>query len=269
MMIHDHHLDSRPPSPGKLIEVFGPAAVGKSSITEALARRVDGYQFAYRLSKWRHAHRFLRHAVTCGPAVPCKLLFGSGGGRLRAKERVYLEVLYDVLKHRTLPGRRADDAGGIFFDQGPLHVISDLHPSNNELGELRAAPPSWYAQLKRWSNTLDVVVALDAPVDTIVQRVLDRKKDHRLYRWIKDLPSQDATRLIEAHVTTYQQMLDGLAGGTAQVLSFDTTQQSVEAITEAIINDCRMPTVAGTSRVHAASSDVDTAEDVIAENQRK
>ncbi|MCH8921596.1 MAG: hypothetical protein IIA67_00430 [Planctomycetes bacterium] len=257
-MLHDNISELQPASPGKLVEIFGPAGTGKSSVTEILMRRVDGYQFGYQLSKRRHAWRVLLRTLARGPAATGSLLFGSSGARRCAKRLVYLDVLYDVLKLRTLKNRSQDNQRGIFFDQGPLHLICDLHPSNNEFGEPGVAAAWWHAQVARWSNSLDVVVVLEAPVETIIRRVLDRKKDHRLYCWIKDRTPQDAIRLMETHVAMYREALDVLAGGMVRVLSFDSTQQSAEAIAQEIIDRCGMPVLTNVPLVGPKRSESDT-----------
>ena len=242
-----HETNPRQPTQGvALIEMFGPASAGKTTITRMLSRRVEQVQFGCSLPRRRYAHYFLLRALAAGPGPCAGLLLGSGQNRRLAKARILLDVLYDVFGssqgRATALGRdRQPDPLALVFDQGPLYLLSAIHPTMKDGDKLHDAPRWWRDSLARWSNTLDVVVSLDAPEETLIGRVIDREKDHPLFHRLKDASSHDALRTMEIRRSVFQEILNGVGRGSARVLSFDTSQQSAEAIVEEIIQQCELP----------------------------
>lgn len=237
----------QPSQPIALIEMFGLATAGKSTITRMLSRRVEQVQFGCSLSRRRYTHYFLLRALTSGPGAVARLLFASGHDRNLAKARILLDVLYDVFGNaegRVSALRRDNqpDPLALVFDlAGPLDLLSAIHPTMIDGGKAHAAPRWWRASLARWSNTLDVAVSLDAPDETLIGRVIDREKDHPLFHQLKDASSHDALHTMEIRRSVFQEILGGVGRGSARVLSFDTSQQSAEAIVEEIIQQCGLP----------------------------
>ena len=242
-----HETNPRQPTQGvALIEMFGPASAGKTTITRMLSRRVEQVQFGCSLSRRRYAHYFLLRALAAGPGPCAGLLLGSGQNRRLAKARILLDVLYDVLgdAQQRVDALRHDhrpDPMALVFDQGPLYLLGAIHPTMRDGDKLHDAPRWWRNRLARWSNTLDVVISLDAPDETLIGRVIDREKDHPLYHRLKGASGPDALHTMEIRRSVFQEILNGVGRGSARVLSFDTSQQSAEAIVEEIIQQCGLP----------------------------
>jgi O-antigen/teichoic acid export membrane protein/thymidylate kinase len=154
-----------------VVELAGPAGVGKSAVADALRTRSD----AVRVSIW---------------GLPPQLLLGSGVALLPLFLRLYLEtraVRWEEMTQmirlgalRRFMARAASKSSRlIVLDEGPVFALSWLRVFGTERLLRSAAYDRWVRRtLIAWAPVLDIVALLDAPDPILTQRIRSRAKPH-------------------------------------------------------------------------------------------
>jgi thymidylate kinase len=192
----------------RLIELMGPPGAGKSTVYAAL--RAEGVATMPILRDGRKP-LLARHL---GAALATLTV------RRALSRRWDFELLVMMAYVRALPSVLTGDV--LVFDQGPLYTLAReplRHP------RLRAW---WEESLALWRALLDVVVWLDAPDDVLVERIEGREKEHR-YKG-----ADGAAAGLAADREVYGELLERLEGGP-RIMRFDTSRQSPDAITAAVL----------------------------------
>ena len=92
----------------------------------------------------------------------------------------------------------------------------------------------WDRVLQQWTETLDLVIWLDAPDDVLIERVQTRGRQHRM----KNAAADDAAQFLSRYRACYQEIIaTWAANGGPRVLRCNTQQESLDQTPETILRD--------------------------------
>jgi shikimate kinase len=160
---------ARPARP-LLVELVGPAAVGKSSVLRALAQHDLGCRLGMRLPKYRHVW-------SVAALIPTFLaLHRSAPGVLwkEMKRMVYLQTL----KRAVLLERMRQRA--VVLDEGAVYMLARMRVYGGTSLHSRAFESWWREATEAWARTFDLLVWLDAPDAVLMERLRTRSRYHRM-----------------------------------------------------------------------------------------
>src|SRR5712691_9626058 len=147
-----------------VVELVGPAGVGKSAIAERLLARHD----VVRASVW-NLPQLLRLCVVTR-SLP----------REELKQIVRLNAL------RLFVRRRVAGARVVVLDEGPVFALSWLRVFGHPRLQNGRAEPWWRATYAVWAVLLDRLVLLDAPEPVLTSRIRGRDKPADVFRAMSD-----------------------------------------------------------------------------------
>jgi len=209
----------------RIVEVVGPAGAGKTTLCTALSRhsniQVDNFPDVRKVVN-------VPFFTLYGLQVLSSMAFTQPASltELERREFAWLSILRgwpgvlrrELKKHENL----------IFLDQGPVYLFSEMSLFGPGFLKREKTKGVWRMWYRRWADTLDAIVWLDAPDDNLVQRIRSRQKDHV----VKDKSDQTIFNFLTDYRQVYEQTLSTLKTNHAglRVLRFDTNQQTSEEI---------------------------------------
>jgi adenylate kinase family enzyme len=203
------------------IEIVGVAGTGKSTLARALTERDPFSVLADTLHTRVPAHWPL---VAEGLVRLLPLLVSLARSRKTPKSwddvklLLYVSEWQRTLRHGSAP---------TIFDQGPIYAVARLLWGATSMTTTEPFRAWAREALERWSRELDVVVALAAPNDVLLERIERREKGHEA----KGKPRDEALRVLDRHAVAYEQVLSILGAiGQPPVVRFDTSVTSTEEI---------------------------------------
>lgn len=218
-MRNGKHRSRRP----RLIELTGPAGVGKSTLTISLLQRLEAAPGTI----W---------------GQPAASLLGNGLGMLPTIAGLCLRArvpLWDEARHivrlRTL--RRAlsgseDQADVLIFDEGPIFALAWLRGFGHETFRTESSANWWRAVLLEWAAMMDAVVVLDAPDSLLARRIRTRPAGHE----VKEFLDPE----ISLWMARFRAALDWVLAemtrlGGPEVLRLSTAEQPSERLVEQLL----------------------------------
>jgi hypothetical protein len=204
-----------------LVELAGPAGAGKSSLSTALVRRVDGKP----------------GAIWGQPVIP---LLVNGAQLMPTFGPLWLQsksLLWDETRHmvrlqtlqRSLRQGESLSQGALIFDEGPVFAMAWLRGFGHQV--LRAQPSAewWQAALAEWASLIDAVVVLDAPDRLLARRIRTRPHEHE----VKDFPDHDIVCWMARFREALEWVLTEMTRrGGPVVIRFSSEDQSADCIAE-------------------------------------
>lgn len=183
-----------------VVELAGPAGVGKSALADAMLARRPGT----RASIWHQPRR--RIAWSVPDMAAAGLTLARAGGRRRTGEPVKQMLRFAALD-RWLDGPTAAASGLIVLDEGPVFALAWLLvfvPA-----ELRTARfAAWWREMsRRAARRLRLVVMLDAPDDILAGRIRGRDKPHT----VKASSDEEMGRFAAAFRAAFDEVVSALA----------------------------------------------------------
>jgi thymidylate kinase len=158
--------------------LIGLAGAGKSTITRCLPKYSNQIVVEDLPSLRRQGDIpfFSLNTMLCLPTFISQLMNKRGGRLLSRDEMVWMVLLQGW--HRRLRRRAADGEKVIILDQGPVFLLMLLQrygPANLKWPNARRW---WLRMSRKWADTLDGAVWLDAPDEVLAQRIRAREKWH-------------------------------------------------------------------------------------------
>jgi deoxyadenosine/deoxycytidine kinase len=212
--------------PIRIIEVVGPAGAGKSSLANALSRH-RGIKLVssppyYR--KFSDIPFFARNTLELLPTF-LKLNYKKKGNWLSMRDMAWMVILKGW--HRVFSQKKLQKSI-LILDEGPIFHMALLQIYGSESLNNPSAQVWWGQMYKRWSKMLDMVVFLDAPDSTLIERIRAREKPHGVKIKGNDYAIKYLTDLREK----YDYLLCKLTSEepNLKVLRFDTLQISLDQV---------------------------------------
>lgn len=206
-----------------LVELAGPAGVGKSTLSQALSKRCKA----------------VPGTIWGLPVLP---LLGNGvrllptlfGFWLRSGSLLWHESRHMVrlrTLHRAL--RRGELSRGrpVIFDEGPVFALVWLRGFGHATMQSTGAEGWWRSTLRDWAGAVDAVVVLEAPDTLLAHRIRTRPELHE----VKQASDAEIVVWMARFRSALDWVLNQLAaeGGPA-VVRITTDQESPERIAELV-----------------------------------
>jgi thymidylate kinase len=201
-----------------LVEIVGPAGAGKSTLAQALARKLGAPES---LSVWGQRRRDLAGGAV--RALPAALAAAAGGRPLAFSE---LTQMARVAAMRRTVRRAAAGESLVILDEGPVFALAWFDAFYGRNGD-----PGWASWRRRaiadWSQRLDLIVRLDAGGDRLIGRIRGRDKNHRA----KDWPDRAIDAFQGRYRAAYDKVIAELrAAGKVHVIELRSDELSPDAL---------------------------------------
>jgi thymidylate kinase len=225
-------IASMQPAP-LLIELVGPPGAGKTTFAQVLCRctgQVAITRTPY-FRELRYIPFFIYNSILLLPTF-ARLYTGTAGQELTPREAALMVLLSGW--QRELQREIHRHQKSILLDEGPICYLSRLYAFGSAAIKGPGAQGWWQSMLRLWSQTLDVVIRLDNPDPTLVDRIRARA----MAQEVKELPDQLAFQYLDSIRSAQDHVLAALANDSRgpRVLAFDTLQYSPDQISTQIIH---------------------------------
>lgn len=218
--LNGNHLIQRP----LLVELAGPAGVGKSTLAAALARRVGA---SPRTIWGLPVIPLIGNGIRLLPTLVSLWAHSRSPLWDEARHVVRLTTLHRAFR-RGEPGREPVAV----FDEGPVFALAWLRGFGHETLRNQASDAWWQATFREWRAVIDTVVVLDAPDSILAQRIRARPDEHEV--------KQASDAEITAWMARFRTALDWVLAELARqdgptVLRLEAAQAPPDRIAERIL----------------------------------
>lgn len=213
----------------RLVEIMGPAGSGKTTLIRALCQRNGAIQADFHYSRLKKTPILIGNTLSMLPTYLRGYRHSRWFDWRETRSMVYLKAGLQYFRqgspnHHTVT----------LLDHGPIYRLATLC----EFGpEVTTSPPylRWWDDLfSQWAATLDMVVYLDAPNGTLLDRIRARDRWHM----IKEDGDSEAYEFLTRYRTTMDRLIDeAMAAGQIRLLRFDTNQESVEQMVNIVLDE--------------------------------
>jgi len=214
--------------PGLVVELIGPAAVGKSTLIRALSDCDERFELGLDLERRKFGH-ILYFLTNLFRSLPT-LLKQYRNGRWFTGAEIKM-IVYLMGWHRQLRGQA--ERGAIpLLQNGPAFKLVRLHAFGPDHMKSQSFDGWWERMLKQWATTLDIVIWLDAPDEVLLDRVRARDRWHAL----KMKSETEAHEFLARYRKSYERIIPVLvAEDGPSLLRFDTDQESPSQIIDKVL----------------------------------
>ncbi len=207
-----------------VVELVGPAGVGKSALAERLLARRD----VVRASVWNLPRALLVESAV--RSLPLLL------GLCVVTRSLPLEELKQIVRLNALRlfvARRVAGARVVVLDEGPVFALSWLRVFGHPRLQNGRLDPWWRATYAAWATLLDRLVLLDAPEPVLTSRIRGRDKPADVFRHMTDGEIRD---LVRRYRIAFERVLGGLArAGGPPPVTMATTETTPGHLSDAIL----------------------------------
>jgi hypothetical protein len=217
---------ARPARP-LIVELAGPAAVGKTAVIHALGAGDRRLRAGLRVPR-------RRHVATAFALAPTFLALHRPYPGLLWKEMKRITWLGTL--HRLLRERRAAPGDAILLDEGAVYMLARLEVHG--AGRIRSdAYARWRQEaIDTWAAMLDLVVWLDAPDSVLRERLRRREQPHP----VKHLPDGDIDRFLSSYREAYRRVIHALAEADGpRVVAVRTDREDAEHVAGRVTAELR------------------------------
>lgn len=214
--------------PPYLVEVLGPAASGKSTVTRSLRQHEPDWKIADFIDTRTPEH--LRYVFQSMPRlVP---ILGRGlADRPRLTWREFKLLVYVTEWHRFLERKSEHRHGITLLDQGPIYALVRLRAEAGGFTGAASFTRWWDEMLERWTHRLGAIVYLDAADRVLWTRVNNRDQAHTT----KGMSEAVGREFLTRYRRLFEEVLERVgASGAPEILRFDTGVTDAEPLASQI-----------------------------------
>jgi broad-specificity NMP kinase len=154
-----------------LVELTGPAGVGKTTLSRALLGR-GGVESG---SIWGlPVHSLLGNGLRLMPSLLDRCISSRSLLWGESRHIVRLETLHRKLTSGSAPLRV------VLFDEGPVFALAWLRGFGHEVMRSKASEAWWQTTLRNWAGVMDAVVVVEANDALLARRIRSRPHDHEV-----------------------------------------------------------------------------------------
>jgi hypothetical protein len=200
---------------------------------------LGGYTGSIRLQHFPDVHKmtdapfFLSNGLR---SIPSLLpLYRSNSRQLTRREFAWMAILNGwpaLLRKESLDGNKV-----ILLDQGPVYLLAEVRLFGPEYLRQPAAEKLWHDLYERWSDTLHMIVWLDAAEDVLLDRIRNRRQEHV----VKGEPAAVVYEFLQCYRVEYEFLLSILTARKAslKILRFDTGRQLPQDTVDQILSEMK------------------------------
>lgn len=134
--------------------------------------------------------------------------------------------------HRVLNRQAQTNHSAIILDQGPIFKLANLYGFGPDWLKSANFAHWWDRMFAKWAAVLNMVVWLDAPRDTLVQRIRSRGSWHA----VQEQSAIDAENFLSTYQASCEHVVSRLlANSPFQVLRFDSSRESPPQIASEVL----------------------------------
>jgi hypothetical protein len=153
-------------NPPVVCEVMGPAGAGKTTLINALLKQSSTFQLDFSLPRIKKIPYFISNTYKFLPTY-LRSYRGSKWFTWReTRSMVYLKTGLDAF------GNQSKNNGVVtLLDHGPIYRLAFLREFGPEITRSQIYRNWWTDLFKRWMETLDLLILLDAPNEVLMKRI--------------------------------------------------------------------------------------------------
>ena len=225
----DINLQKKP----RIVEIIGPAGVGKTTLFHAL----NNYQDQILLGNFPNVRNIIN--------VPFFIWYGlqiippllgipkHNSRQLSRREFAWMSILtgWPVV----LQNNAKKSAKVIVLDQGPVYLLAEMREFGPEYLKCKQAEKLWVELFSRWAGTLDMIVWLDAQDIDLIERIRNREQEHV----VKNEPAPKVLEFLERYRNAFEDVLSMLEANSPglRVLRFDTSLKNPGEIVDKLLGE--------------------------------
>ena len=218
-----------------IVELVGPAGVGKTTLTQVLSRRRRAV-LPVPLPNYRSISQvpfFVRNTFLSLPSF-VELAGHRRLGWPSRREMAWMVILQgwpSALRQQSSQGEAI-----LLLDQGPVFLLAVLDAFGPGVLASREAQNWWARMYRQCSAALDIVFLLDAPNGVCAERIRGREQWHI----VKNAPDETIFEFQARFRQEYERVIARLTGGGAgpRVVCLNTAVHSPDEIADRILVAC-------------------------------
>lgn len=227
------NADQRDPEPHEaaerrplLIEVMGPAAVGKTSLVRTLRSKDDRIRAGLDVPRTRWFPLLAGKVATLLPVWVLRYRRDRWFTWNELKSIAFLDAWYRASQRQTFP-----DALATVIDHGPVYRLARLREFGPSIVRSEPFQRWWRASLDGWLNALDIVVWLDAPDVILLRRVEERG------HWFlsEDRPNADKREFLARYRRAFTETFGMGTGHEPRVIRLRSDQYSLTEMADEVL----------------------------------
>jgi hypothetical protein len=229
----DSNLQKKP----RVVEIIGPAGVGKTTLFQALKK----YQGQILLGDFPNVRKivnapfFIRYGLQLFPTL--LRLPKKNSRKLSRREFAWMSVLTGwpfVLQNELKKSAKV-----IVLDQGPVYLLAEMREFGPEYLKSKQAEKFWWELFSQWAGILDMIVWLDAQDLDLMERIRTREQEHV----VKNEPPLKVFEFLARYRKAFDYVLSMLEADSSglRILRFDTSVQNPREIEDRLLAELYLP----------------------------
>jgi adenylate kinase family enzyme len=234
-----------------IVELVGPPGAGKTSLAAVLLKRNSKIRVDLPpdFRRIRHIPFFARSLLLLLPTL-LHLYHNREGEWLTPRDMALMTIVREW--PRVLERPVSVNKTIVVLEEGAICLLAKLHGFGSSLLRSESAQEWWIHMYQEWAETLDVVIQLDTPISTLVERIRSRKQQYEF----QEMSDEEAFKYLTLIQIAQEHVLSALTAGarSPKLLVFNTVEKSSEQICEEVVASGLKHAEAGLSAGVASNS---------------